>query len=166
MQFLGEITDSGLGLPSKKTDYRLRRAARAVIVRGDKVALIHVVKDGYYKIPGGGVDEGESVEQALHREVKEESGCDVLVDGPVGFIVEVRDFHNLIHLSYCYLCHFRDEGATCLTQEELAAGFKPVWVDIDEAVRLIESSKTPRPTVKFMVRRDALFLRKAKELLS
>ena len=42
--------------------------------------LIHRQKPGqdYYKLPGGGVEFDESVEEACIREVKEETGLDVI----------------------------------------------------------------------------------------
>lgn len=51
-----------------------RKRASAVIVKDGKVLLIHRVKPGrdYYIFPGGGVERGESVEDALAREVAEE----------------------------------------------------------------------------------------------
>ncbi len=48
--------------------------AVAVIVKNNKVALIHRKKEGkdYWVFPGGGVEEGETPEEAVIREVHEE----------------------------------------------------------------------------------------------
>ncbi|HLE13449.1 MAG TPA: NUDIX domain-containing protein [Anaerolineales bacterium] len=58
----------------------MRNRAAAIIVRNEKLLLIHRQKPGqdYYKLPGGGVEFDESVEEACIREVKEETGLDVL----------------------------------------------------------------------------------------
>jgi 8-oxo-dGTP diphosphatase len=52
----------------------------AFITRGNKVLIIHRFRDGkyYWVVPGGGVEEGESLLEGLVREVKEETGLDVL----------------------------------------------------------------------------------------
>lgn len=56
---------------------------RAVIIIMDegKILLIHRFKNGeeYYVFPGGGVEEGESVEEAATREAKEETGLNVTI---------------------------------------------------------------------------------------
>ena len=60
-----------------------RISARAIVLMNDKkVILIHRVKEGYeyWVTPGGGVEEGESFEEAVVRELKEEVGIDVHVD--------------------------------------------------------------------------------------
>lgn len=53
--------------------------ARVVIVEDGRVALIKRVREGrtYYLVPGGGVEEGETPEQAAIREAHEELGVDV-----------------------------------------------------------------------------------------
>jgi len=53
--------------------------AVGVIVRNGKTWLIHRFRDGqeYWCFPGGGVEEGESVEQALERELAEELGIKI-----------------------------------------------------------------------------------------
>ena len=84
MQLLAEIQEKDLGMTESNRDieYKIRRAARAVIFdESGKVALLHVTKDGYHKIPGGGVENGENEKDALCREALEEAGCEVKING-------------------------------------------------------------------------------------
>jgi 8-oxo-dGTP diphosphatase len=57
-----------------------KNRATAIIIRNGKLLLIHRQKPGrdYYVLPGGGVELEESFEEACIREVKEETGLDVL----------------------------------------------------------------------------------------
>lgn len=58
----------------------MRNRAAAIIIRNGELLLIHRQKPGrdYYILPGGGVELDESFEEACIREVKEETGLDVL----------------------------------------------------------------------------------------
>lgn len=58
---------------------RIRVAA--VIVQEGKILLVRHVKDGktYWLVPGGGVDYGESLAEAVARELKEEACLDIRV---------------------------------------------------------------------------------------
>ncbi len=55
------------------------RAARAIVIEDGKILVMHRNKHGseYFTLVGGRVNDGESIEQALMREVKEETGLDV-----------------------------------------------------------------------------------------
>ena len=56
-------------------DLAYRISARAIIPGpGNTFLLEYIARDGYYVFPGGGVEDGESLEDALIREVREESG--------------------------------------------------------------------------------------------
>lgn len=56
-----------------------KNRASGMIVKDDKVLLIHRLRDGrdYWVFPGGSIEEGESVEEALDREMTEELGIKV-----------------------------------------------------------------------------------------
>ena len=55
--------------------YTLRPGAYAAIVRQGQVLLTHQAEPWpEFQLPGGGIDRGEQVLPALHREVQEETG--------------------------------------------------------------------------------------------
>ena len=60
----------------------MRIRAVAILIEDEKVALIERHRQGrhYFSFPGGGVDEGETVEQAVVREVEEELGLQISVE--------------------------------------------------------------------------------------
>jgi 8-oxo-dGTP diphosphatase len=62
------------------TKTRDRDRVTAVIIRDRKLLLIHRFRDDleYWVLPGGTMEEGETREAALEREVREELGLDVL----------------------------------------------------------------------------------------
>ena len=81
------------------------RLGVAVIVRGEggKILLERRSDCGWWGLPGGRVEAGESVEQAAIREVYEETGLTVRITGlvglysePAGRIVTFPD--NVVHL--------------------------------------------------------------------
>ena len=135
-----------------KTIYRT--AVRAVIQRGRDLLMVYSANVGDYKFPGGGVDSGELHEQALARELREECGASLLsVDGEVGAVIEYniaeeKDFDVFKMTSHYYFCQAGDGfGAQKLDEYERNLGFKPVWVNIEEAIStnksLLNSDKIP-----------------------
>jgi 8-oxo-dGTP diphosphatase len=64
----------------RKGDF-MRIRAGIVLIEDNKVALIERYRAGlhYFVFPGGGVDEGESPEQAAIRETMEELGLEVAI---------------------------------------------------------------------------------------
>src|SRR5690554_273861 len=88
------ITDNTFEPDYNATDpstYSVREAARGLLVHEDKIAFLHVTKYGFHKLPGGGIEVGESHDDAFTREVLEETGCscEIIDRGPA--VVEYRD---------------------------------------------------------------------------
>lgn len=54
-----------------------RLAVRAILIEDDAILLAQFVDEGglWYVTPGGGVQEGETLEEAFHRELYEETGA-------------------------------------------------------------------------------------------
>jgi 8-oxo-dGTP pyrophosphatase MutT (NUDIX family) len=74
------------------------RAAGVMLWHGDKLLLLRRANEtdfvGYWSLPGGHVEDGESVREAVVREVREE--CGAVIDNPADLRL-VRVQLNPIH---------------------------------------------------------------------
>ncbi len=64
-----------------------RKGVSALIINSDQEFLLVNLtgfEEKYFAIPGGGIEEGESLEDAVYREIKEELGLDEELLGYVG----------------------------------------------------------------------------------
>lgn len=75
--------------------YHIRVGARALIIENESVLLVEFDDETglHYNLPGGGVDPGESIIEAVQRESKEEASVNVDV-GPLIFVVEYEPDQN------------------------------------------------------------------------
>lgn len=56
----------------------LRRVTNAVLIRNQEVLMLKKPKRNWYVAPGGKMEFGESIQEAAHREYKEETGLTLL----------------------------------------------------------------------------------------
>ena len=91
-----------------------RPSVRGIIVRDGKIAMMHSKKYNYYKLPGGGIEPGETLEETLIREVREESGLVVIPEtmkefGYVRRIEKGRYEDIFVQDNYYFICEAEAE---------------------------------------------------------
>ena len=75
-----------------------RNTARVVIISEDCIYTIKRMVKGrpqYFSIPGGGIEKGESPEEAAKREIKEELGVDVKLIDKLGVYPGGDGMHHI-----------------------------------------------------------------------
>lgn len=113
------------------------RVVAAIIIDNDKVFATQrgygEFKDGW-EFPGGKIDEGETAEEALVREIKEELDTEIEV---INLLDTVEYDYPNFHLSMdCFICKVKSgelvlkehEAAKWLTKEEL---YSVDWLPAD-----------------------------------
>lgn len=167
MKLLAEIHEADLELkPGEKPErYTVRRAARAVVIDDQgNVALSFVEKGGYWKIPGGGIELGESIEEALRRECREEAGVGIEIGESIGIILEWRDAWEQLQISYCYNATVVGEKfAPKYDESEREEGFSSHWMPYEMALEKFGDASDKIYEARFMQTRDGMFLRASNE---
>lgn len=125
------------GLPENGSVFR-RKAARGVVFREGKLLMIRTDR-GDYKFPGGGVEPGETLEQALSREIEEETGFQVNGQARLWAVAHERrqgTTDDILEMdSYYFLCSIGDsQGELRLDSYEMEEHFHPVWITLKDAL--------------------------------
>lgn len=114
---------------------------------------------------GGGVEQGEDLQTAIKRELKEELGVDVEVISKIGV---VSDYYNLIHrhnLNNYFLCKITSFGDKSLTKDEIEDfHLSTLKLSYEDAVAEYEKRRETK-LGRLVANREMPILRKAKELI-
>ena len=117
-------------VPKEKLQFR--PSAYGVVINAGKLLLTKMRSTGKYWLPGGGVDLGETLEQAVKREVWEECGIDVVVKktellGQRFFYIESEDLACQVQLFICQCAPMTFELQRHDLHDE---SVDPQWVDL------------------------------------
>lgn len=138
-------------------DYKIRRGARGILVHEGKIALLNVTKHNFHKLPGGGVDGEETIEEAFKRESLEEVGCNCEILDQGGIIIEWRDEYKILQINYVFLGKVVGEiGPNQLMGDEIDDGFMVEWVPFGQIEEVIkkDSPANSNYEAKFITTRD------------
>lgn len=109
----------------------IRNRGAVVIIDGGKILLIKRVKkhEEYFVFPGGGIETGETPEEAAIREAKEELGVTVQIKDCLSII----DFNGKQFYFHAEIMEGRiGEGNAAEFQAPGRGTYEPVWISIEE----------------------------------
>lgn len=141
---------------------RVREGCRAIIVENGKVLLSWEERKDVYMSPGGGVENGESLEECVIRELSEEAGYNVKVIKPL-FKVNEYCFETLWINNY-FLCEIEGECEQHLTESEKYNRVKPVWIEIEKAIEIFGEYESKTVDHASLYLREYTVLNKIKNL--
>lgn len=121
----------------KKTKCDYRKTCYGIVLKNDKLLVVYSEKEHDYSLVGGGIESGESLENALKREFIEESGY---------LIEKLEEFVNID-------CFWVKRNGKTMETDAIFCFVKvnefeirkptedfhlPKWVNINKAIDLIE----------------------------
>ena len=133
--------------------HRIRPGVKAFIVHKGKLLVVkeRVQRDGktviIHDLPGGGIEMGERVHEALHREVMEEVGLKIRIEKPVGswdFVLENKQEGDVLIVCLGYQCSLENDQHIDITHNPAVEDiFETVWLSKAEVIEFTKNFLSP-----------------------
>jgi 8-oxo-dGTP pyrophosphatase MutT (NUDIX family) len=124
----------------------IRNAAKAIILHNDKILVNRCITDHnevYYDLPGGGQNQFETMEDAVIREVLEETGYEVNIVRFLALAEEIYDNHEIREKYFDYSHRILHIFLAALTSENRVEETEKdsqqdecIWMSFDEIDKL------------------------------
>ena len=149
---------------------RERAAVRGIVLdAGNRIALLHIVgRDQFgdrdhFELPGGGVEDGESFQAALHREMGEELGLTVKILAEVGRIANEYNLLQRRDVQHYFLVRAAGSRPADPTEEEKRLFREVLWVPAGEVLALYDTRPVENVGIEIH-RRDRIALAAALDI--
>lgn len=116
---------------------RTRKASRGILLREGKILLTHETAIWQWMIPGGGVEDGETMEECCIREMAEETG--VLVRPEDCCLAICEYYEDWEFLTHYFLCRAVGTALRRPTKRERLVGAEPQWIPFAEALDIFSA---------------------------
>ena len=144
-----------------KKPYKNKRiSCRAIIIKDGRILLSHETNKGNYMSPGGGIENGETSEECVEREVLEETGYIVKAIKP--FITINEYCYDTLYVNRYFICEITGNGQRNLTENEKFKKMEPEWVDLNKAEEIFGSNESLPPDKASLYLREYTILKKIK----
>ena len=107
---------------------------RGIVIRGGKLLLVYEKKTDRYFLPGGGVEEGETLAECCVRELREETGC--VVAPHIHYLTLEEFYHEYYFKSHYFVCGHIGVCEKALTKREIENELEARWIDLNEAINI------------------------------
>jgi len=159
---LAEINDEDVGLVLHNVVLKERKCTRIVAVNWEwKIALLHMSNHGYFGLPWWWIDDGETIEESLARELLEEVWAKWVVLESLWIVKAKRTYKAIDWIHYWFLVAIEwDLSALQLTEMERDMWIEVIRVSIPEAIERLQKdiSETDHKYALFAQKRSKIFL--------
>ena len=119
---------------------KTRDGSRAIIIEDGKIMLTHELNSGWWLLPGGGIEEGETPKECVIREVEEETG--LIVRPTEQFLTMHEYYEEYRYTGYFFICEVTEKGQMRLTDVEKQRGVQPEWLPLQDAIELFSKHES------------------------
>lgn len=122
------------GANEHKTFSKTRVGCRGIVIKDSRMLISHEVNADYYLIPGGGLEENETVEECCAREVREETGYIVK---PITHFLTINEYYEEYKfVSHYFVCDIIGKSEQNLTATEIERGLILEWIDPEKMLEV------------------------------